>query len=264
MRDFTLRMYRRLLTSLQGAGYAFVPFEEWIGGEEPPRANKQVILRHDVDKRPENALKTAQIEHELGIRASYYFRCVPCSNDAEIIRQIVGLGHEIGYHYEDMSLCDGDVERAKAHFTEWLAYFRQFYEVKTICMHGAPTSRYDGRDLWKSYDYHDWGIMGEPYFDIDFRDCFYLTDTGRCWDGYRVSVRDKIEGHQDRWIAEGLVFHSTEDIVNRLSGSTQLVAMPSCLMITTHPQRWTDNKIAWVKELVGQTVKNIIKRCYVR
>ena len=31
-------------------------------------------------------------------------------------------------------------------------------------------------------------------------------------------------------------------------------------MITTHPQRWTDNLLAWVKELLMQSVKNAIKR----
>lgn len=254
MIDFTLNTYRVLLTSLQQAGYVFMTFEEWL--QNPIDNSRLVILRHDVDKRPKNSLKTAQIEHELGIRASYYFRCVACSNDPVIIRQITALGHEIGYHYEDMSLCNGDKQRAIAHFTEWLAYFRQFYNVKTICMHGAPTSKYDGRDLWKTYDYHDYGIIGEPYFDIDFNDFFYLTDTGRCWDGYKVSVRDKIPGHQDRWIAEGRVYHSTEDIISRLRGNK--------IMITTHPQRWTNNALDWTKELLLQSIKNIVKRILIK
>lgn len=254
MIDFTLNTYRVFLTSLQQAGYVFMTFEEWL--QNPIDNSRLVILRHDVDKRPKNSLKTAQIEHELGIRASYYFRCVSCSNDPVIIRQITALGHEIGYHYEDMSLCNGDKQRAIAHFTEWLAYFRQFYDVKTICMHGAPTSKYDGRDLWKTYDYHDYGIIGEPYFDIDFNDFFYLTDTGRCWDGYKVSVRDKIPGHQDRWIAEGRVYHSTEDIISRLRGNK--------IMITTHPQRWTNNALAWTKELLLQSIKNIVKRILIK
>ena len=255
MIDFTFNTYRLLLTSLQQAGYTFITFEDWQ--QSSPHNSRTIILRHDVDKRPQNSFKTALIEHELGIQASYYFRCVPCSNDPAIIRQIANLGHEIGYHYEDMSLCKGDVQKAKAHFTEWLAYFRQFYDVKTICMHGAPTSKYDSRDLWKNYDYHDYGIIGEPYFDIDFSDFFYLTDTGRCWDGYKVSVRDKIPEHQDRWIKEGRVFHTTQDVLEK-----GLRTLPDHIMITTHPQRWTDNTFAWVKELILQTLKNIVKRCY--
>ena len=42
------------------------------------------------------------------------------------------------------------------------------------------------------YDYRDYGIIAEPYFDVDFDEVFYLTDTGRRWDGDSVSVRDKV------------------------------------------------------------------------
>jgi hypothetical protein len=38
------------------------------------------------------------------------------------------------------------------------------------------------------------GIIGEPYFDVDFSKMLYLTDTGRRWDGGIVSVRDKAQG----------------------------------------------------------------------
>ncbi len=218
--------------------------------------NKTIVLRHDVDKCPHNSLATARIEAKRGIRASYYFRVGAESNDPEVIREIVKLGHEIGYHYEDLSICKGDIEKAKVHFEQWLGYFRTFYPVKTICMHGAPMSKWDGRALWKHYDYHDFGIIGEPYYDVDFSKTFYLTDTGRCWDGYKVSVRDKIIGHQDRWIAEGRVYHTTADIIRAIEAGT----LPQQVMITTHPQRWTNNMVLWTKEMILQNLKNIIKR----
>jgi hypothetical protein len=209
-----------------------------------------------VDLKAKNSLRTAQIEHELGIKASYYFRVVPQSNQPEIIRAITALGHEIGYHYEDMAIAQGDAEQAFAHFKKQLAYFRQFYPVRTICMHGAPTSKWDGRELWKHYDYRQEGIVGEPYFDVDFSQVFYLTDTGRCWDGYKVSVRDKIPQYQDQWTAKGWVYSTTQQLIRAI----QKKQLPTRIMITTHPQRWTDNLLAWVKELVMQSVKNAIKR----
>ena len=122
-------------------------------------------------------------------------------------------------------------------------------------MHGAPTSKYDGKDLWKKYDYKALGIIGEPYFDIDFSTLFYLTDTGRMWDGYKVSVRDKIPVYQDIWTKEGKIYHSSNDIISAIGGS-----LPTRIMITTHPQRWTDSSLAWWKEFVMQSAKNIIKR----
>ena len=103
------------------------------------------------------------------------------------------------------------------------------------------------------------GIVGEPYFDVDYSQVFYLTDTGRCWNGNKVSVRDKIERYQDEWIKKGLVFHSTCDIIEALNGND----FPEKLIITTHPQRWTDNKCIWLKELVLQSLKNLVKRIMV-
>ena len=255
--DFTLRIYRKLLTTLQHSGYRFVTFEQYCESLLDERKEEPfVILRHDVDLKAKNSLRTAQIEHELGIKASYYFRVVPQSNQPEIIRAITALGHEIGYHYEDMAIAQGDAEQAFAHFKKQLAYFRQFYPVRTICMHGAPTSKWDGRELWKYYDYRQEGIVGEPYFDVDFSQVFYLTDTGRCWDGYKVSVRDKIPQYQDQWTAKEWVYSTTQQLIRAI----QKKQLPTRIMITTHPQRWTDNLFAWVKELVMQSIKNAIKR----
>jgi hypothetical protein len=123
-------------------------------------------------------------------------------------------------------------------------------------MHGAPTSKWDGKELWKHHDYHALGIIGEPYFDVDFSQVFYITDTGRSWDGYKVSVRDKIPVYQDEWVKQGLVYHTTDDVVRAAEQGT----LPARIMITTHPQRWTNNTFAWCKELLMQSLKNIIKR----
>ena len=264
MIDFTLRKYRELLVTLQKNGYNFITFEQYCDQKclaSSPNNHlaslpKWIILRHDVDLRAENSLATAQVEHALGIAASYYFRVVPESNQPEIIRSIAALGHEIGYLYEDMAIANGEVDNAFAHFQKQLQYFRQFYPVRTICMHGAPTSQWDGKNLWKIYNYRDLGIIGEPYFDVDFSNVFYLTDTGRCWDGYKVSVRDKIPVYQDLWVKQGRVYHTSDDIICALKNN----ALSQRIMITTHPQRWTDSRLGWTKELITQSLKNIIKR----
>jgi hypothetical protein len=69
-------------------------------------------------------------------------------------------------------------------------------------MHGSPLSKYDNKMLWGKYDYHDFGIIGEPYFDVNFEEVLYLTDTGRRWDGKAVSVRDKATGVRRRATGE--------------------------------------------------------------
>ena len=258
--DFTIKKYTELLQELKESGYLFMTFEQYCSEKESLSNRSFVMLRHDVDLKAENSLTTARLEHALGIQASYYFRVVEESNKPEVIKDIVGLGHEIGYHYEDMSICGGDVEEAIRHFERQLAYFRQFYPVKTICMHGAPRSKFDSRELWKSNNYHDFGIIGEPYFDVDFSKVFYLTDTGRRWDGFNVSVRDKVPVYQDEWIKQGLVYHTSDDLIKAISNGS----MPKRLMMTTHPQRWTNDSFSWLKELGCQSVKNAVKRMLVK
>lgn len=219
------------------------------------REEKTIILRHDVDLLPGNSLRFAEIQHEMGIKGSYYFRAVPESWDEEVIRKIAALGHEIGYHYESLTTTNGDMQAGIADFEKHLEALRKLAPVKTICMHGSPKSKWDSKDLWKQYNYHDYGIIGEPYFDVNFDEVFYLTDTGRRWDGWKVSVRDKVP-QQEEWVRQGLVFRSTNQII-KAAGEGKL---PSPIMFTFHPQRWHSRSFPWLKEFALQNAKNVVKR----
>lgn len=245
--DFTVSQYKLLLQSLIRQNYRFQTFRDFLENPLP----KSIVLRHDVDLLPYNSLAFAKIQAEQGVKGVYYFRAVPESWDVPVIKQIAELGHEIGYHYECLTTCKGDMPKAIADFERNLAALRKLAPVSTICMHGSPMSRYDSKDLWKHADYRNYGITGEPYFDVDFSKVFYLTDTGRRWDGDKVSVRDKVQASGHR-----LSFHSTPEII-RFAGSGQL---PEQIMFTFHPQRWNDNKVLWMKELLLQNLKNTVKR----
>jgi len=61
--DFTLKIYKQFLHSLLANDYSFQTLENFI---EHPNKEKIVILRHDVDRLPWNALVIAKIEKEAG------------------------------------------------------------------------------------------------------------------------------------------------------------------------------------------------------
>jgi len=292
-KDFSCRMYLSLINAFKQFGYSFIPFVDFISVEHSPE--KCVVLRHDVDRLPKNALTMAELEYGLGIKASYYFRIVNKSFDENIIKNIVGMGHEIGYHYENLSeiskekgvkgkeefLLKGRINRfawisrmigwkqlnvecgkrkdklrnelfqlAIVDFRLNLDKLRKFYPVKTICMHGSPFSKWDNRDLWKKYDYRDFGIIGEPYFDIDYNEVFYITDTGRMWNNESSSVRDRVESGFD------ISIRDTAHLIELIEQSL----LPRKIMINIHPQRWTNHFFPWVKEFLWQNVKNLVKR----
>jgi hypothetical protein len=226
-----------------------------------------IILRHDVETKYANALEFAKIQFNHDIQATYYFRFLPDHFDDCVISEIASLGHEIGYHYDDLSHCKGDYNAAIKRFEKNLSTLNKIAEVKTICMEGAPLSRFDNRDLWKKYNYRDFGIIGEPYFDLDFSQVFYLTDTGRRWDGGKYSVRDKVGNLNSKFDFQNsnlnihsLTFHSTSDIIL----AAILNQLPEQIMFTFHPQRWTNKPFPWFQELVLQNVKNVVKGMIVK
>lgn len=289
--DFTIPTYKILLQKLLSKGFLFQSFADFILSPN----EKVIVLRHDVDLLPQNSLEFARIQAEENIRGSYYFRFVPQSYNASIIKEIHNLGHEIGYHYETMDTCFGNTDQAYNLFCANLEKMRRLVPVKTICMHGSPMSKYDNRRIWLKYDYRKLGLIGEPYFDVDFEKVFYLTDTGRRWDGGSVSIRDKPEGMKGRGEKRGVggrenlnpiekrkvkpfnyksgvkdfnpllssspplpllqSFHTTFDIIKAARENK----LPDQIMMTFHPQRWNDKPLPWVRELVWQNVKNIGK-----
>lgn len=311
--DFTFRVLSAFLETLRDSGYSFLTVRDYaLAGK--PACSRFVVLRHDVDLRPEASLRAARMEKSLGIKGTYYFRITRKSFDAKIIQEIGSLGHEVGYHYEDIDLArrrkdhvesgaddeaswpstsssgfgvkGGEnrvssevllVSRAFHNFRTNLKAIRKLVPVSTICMHGSPKTRLDGRILWKYYDYEDLEIECEPYFDIPLDDMLYLTDTGRRWDGDRYSVRDKVysidPGFYKEWVrkpvpgsamamtAPGTTlaarhrYTRTPEIINAARSSE----LPDKIMLTVHPQRWNDNYLRWSGELISQNIKNWIK-----
>lgn len=241
--DFTLDKYRELLAAVKKHG--------------------RFTLRHDVDLYPERSLRTAEIEAKEGLTATYYFRTVPESYDENIIKQIVALGHTAGYHYECLTTCNGDMEAAYEDFCRNLEKLRKVVPITTACAHGSPRSPWNSQNLWKHHDIHTLGIDYEPMLDTDFSKTLYLTDTGRRWDGYKVSVRDKVPQFQEQWQREGLVFHSTADIIRAINNPKHPIHKYS-LLINTHPQRWMPFGTRWLLEASVQWWKNQAKRILVK
>ena len=253
-RDFTLEVYRDFLIALINQGYHLTSYEEYLNLSDRAPDLKTVILRHDVDRLPQNSLATARLQASLGVKGAYYFRIVPQSFQPDYIEKIRDLGHEIGYHYEDLALNHGNPEQAIRSFERNLARVREFYPVTTMCMHGSPLSKWDNRQIWEHYNYRDYGIRAEPYFDIDFHKMLYITDTGRQWNRTGVSVRDKVDTAFD------YDFSSTFKLIEEIEHDN----LPRQMMQNIHPQRWNSDWWGWSQELVAQNAKNQVKRAIVQ
>lgn len=137
-------------------GLPFVPVIESIG-----RTDAHVALRHDVDWSIENALAMATLEHQQGIRSSYYLlhpdgdvqrqnyfgqvvadRLLIHPSLFDHARRLVDLGHEVGLHNDliSLSLSTG---RAPGEFLEQIleAFLRAGIPLRGSVAHGSSRCR---------------------------------------------------------------------------------------------------------------------------
>jgi hypothetical protein len=246
VRDFTLAKYRELVCCLRDHGYA----PETLAGylRQPEREkDRLVILRHDVDISPAAALRMARVEHDLGIRASYYFRH-PSTFHPPTIQAVSTLGHEVGYHYEVLTTTRGDYEGAIRLFGEKLAAFREVFPVETVAAHGGSRSDQDTRDIWNRCRFGDFGLRGEAYLSIP--GFLYFSDTGRTWNP-GGKVRDSIPG--GRPVPEGV--RTTDDLMAWVGSAGE-----PRLALNAHPERWPEGTAGEILSIGQDLVYNLVKR----
>lgn len=112
---FAVAHYREILERALEMGYAFSTFSDHANVDSP----RLLLMRHDLDLSMHNNLRFARIEHELGVRATYFIRVhARLYNPFEYhsyrsLQEIESLGHEIGLHYEPgFALAVGEDEAA--------------------------------------------------------------------------------------------------------------------------------------------------------
>jgi hypothetical protein len=244
-RDFTISMLRELYMILLYRRYSIVPVNDFFNSKEGVSI---CGLRHDVDKNVSKALEISRLEKNMGLRSTFFFR-YKRTFDKYVIKQIYRLGHEIGYHYEVLSKTNGDYNAAIMLFKTELKKFREIAPITSICAHGAPFSAWDNKLIWKYYNFRDFGITTEAYLSLDFTKIAYFTDTGRQWNSRIGNLRDKTDNGQFMYFKNTIQFiHAIKEGV-----------IPRKIIVNVHPERWHDNFLQWLLELIGQNIKNIAK-----
>lgn len=246
--DFTFRKYRELCGAMANSEFTLLTVEEYLTLNNKP--DKYIILRHDVDIKPERSLKVAQIEKEFNIQSTYYFRMTDEVYQPALIKQIAELGHEIGYHYEVLDKAKGNFTNGIKIFENELKELRRIHDINTICMHGNSRTRWDNRDLWKYYNFKEFDIIGEAYLSIDFNNNTYFSDTARTWNP-KYKIKDSTGSSDGK-----LIISKTDDLIE-LIGDKKLPH----LYILMHPDDWCDDFGKWLSNLVLRKFKNVGKSC---
>ena len=187
--SFWLDDYLEMLTAVRGAGRQPQTVADFLRSPNPTAA----ILRHDVDRRPAQALRMAEAEARMGIHSTYFFRCDAAGRfPITACRRVADVGHEVGYHYEDLARRAGDRAEARADFREHLAALRAIVPCCTVSMHGSPLSRRDNGQLLEPSDLRDCKLLGDATASVQPHAPIYFTDAGGAWNNPRVNLRDRV------------------------------------------------------------------------
>lgn len=244
--DFTLADYKHLLYAIKASRFNAITVNDVIvAGNEHTDV---IVLRHDVDRKPKNALRMAQLEHSLGIKSTYYFRSKPCSFDRHIINKIASLGHEIGYHYEDYHSARYDADIAIKLFAQNLQRLRQLVNVSTISMHGSPLAKFNNMDLWNYKDFREFNVL-DCTQSMDWSSFYYFTDTGRTFSSTSHNLRDYVGARDHPDVS------STKELISFISSTEE-----KYIKISTHPERWDSQILPWLFQYFKDALINVIKK----
>lgn len=247
--DFTYDIYRNLIDAAIKSGYSLLPVRDYLTTDNLP--DRFVVMRHDVDRKPQRALDMALIEAERNVRTTYYFRTIDKTFKPDILHRVERLGHEVGYHYEDYVRENGDMERAHESFSSNLSKFREIVTIDTVCMHGNMLTSFDNRDMWEEErNFKEYGLLGEAYLSIDFSEIVYFSDTNRTWSDEKTIVLDQPTGDG----RQASAVESTQELAELLE--TQAVER---VYLLVHPNRWTDTRIEFAIEKFKDMTINTAK-----
>jgi hypothetical protein len=225
---FTHAAYADLLDAIAQAGCETLTVREYLSpGRLPERF---VVLRHDVDRKPRRAEALARLEADLGVSSSYYFH--PSAFRETRVERVEGLGHEVGYHYDDVATARGDRRTARALFANNLRVFRRACDVDTVSPHAAALSPHDNASLWEhGLSFEDFDLLGDADRSADYVDLSFFSDAGRTFRD-RPADRTRALGERDQTV--------TADTTDALAARFREGAVErACLL--THPRRWTNS-----------------------
>lgn len=183
--DFTYNSYKYMVTQLQKNGYTICGYDNY------ENYNKCAILRHDMDESLESAIPLAEIEHNLGVSATYFVLLstdlynIASNKSLGLISQIRSLGHNIGLHFDEAKYCNfEDIVKAVEREKYILALILDM-PITAVSMH-----RPSKKTLAANYEFDN---AVNTYSKNFFEEFKYVSDSRCLW---REPVLDIIKSNQ--------------------------------------------------------------------
>lgn len=206
---FTHARYREILQAGGAAGYRFIGFAEHA--EQRSSDEKACLLRHDCDNDLVAALRMAEIEAEEGVRSTYFVMVrsaiynLLAPTNAALVRQILGLGHWLGLHFDESVVAHAPEAQVPALVDRERQLLREEFgnEVAAVSFHQPGPRILENRIKLSCLNTYDRGDMAGVH---------YTSDSNLVFRGGEPSVlfgearhhRIQILIHPEWWTAEAM------------------------------------------------------------
>lgn len=175
--EFTYSAYRQLLESFRRT-HQVIPLGDSTAAV---RAERYFVLRHDIDYSPDAALRMAELESDLSVRATYFlllstpYYNLLSEDYCTFPRKLISLGHDVGFHFDVAALAGVGEENLESVLQSQVAVLEQLTgkPVRSIAMHNPSVS---GNDPFKNHP-----KFLNAYDDISVRDGAYFSDSCGAW-----------------------------------------------------------------------------------
>lgn len=207
-RDFTLDHYREILAAVRRS-HGTLSFRDAAElGRDILRLDRFVLMRHDVEFSLPSALRIAELDHEAGVRSTFFLLFSSDYNifepeSAAIVQRLLDLGHDLGLHY-DLQAYEATgrnpVEIARRQIELMEAYWDT--QVSAASCHLAMRA---GRTLELP------GVI-DAYDPLYVDEIKYVSDSTQAWrEGVVTSLLDRHDKvhllmHEYYWSEEGHSF----------------------------------------------------------
>lgn len=175
--DFTETAYRTLLARASST-YSFGNLTSLLEGEE-----RVAVWRHDVDISPQRALAIAQIDHESGVEAYFFFQVTSIFYSPfeayfpDLVRTVSSLGHEVGLHFDPSSAKSGSDDDQLGRLSWEMQVLSSVLErpIRTFSIHNPtvnPSALMSEREVlgWTNASWRGWSSLAQ-----------YCSDSNGYW-----------------------------------------------------------------------------------
>ena len=175
--ELTYSTYRQLL-ELFCRNHQNLTFKD-LPIDDP--TSRYFVLRHDIDYSPEAALRMAELESSMGIRATYFlllstsYYNLLSEEYCDFPRKLIELGHDVGFHYDVAAFSRSGKENLRATLRSYVSMLEQLTgtPIRAIAMHNPSVS---GEDPFRGHP-----EFLNAYDDICVREGAYFSDSCGAW-----------------------------------------------------------------------------------